>query len=74
MDVSYTALLGDLDFDDTVTLADLNILQAHLNSTVTNAYHGDLNRDGAVDRSDVVTMLFGDPPHRFGSSVTQVML
>jgi hypothetical protein len=38
---NYTALTGDLNFDDAVTLADLAILQAHLNSPMDGAYQGD---------------------------------
>jgi hypothetical protein len=72
---NYTALTGDLNFDDTVTLADLAIMQANLGSAVpTDPFKGDLSGDSRVDRTDVAILLFGDPPHRFGSHITQTML
>jgi hypothetical protein len=53
-------LWADFDSDSDVDLGDLVVLQAHLGMTgaVTRA-DGDLNRDGAIDRTDVNQFVAG---------------
>jgi hypothetical protein len=59
-------LLGDLNGDNIVGLADLAVLQTHFDTaTGALAAHGDLNGDGAINRADAALLAA-----QFGKSTT----
>ena len=68
-------LIGDLNFDGTITTSDLLLLLAQFGTSVNTFFSGDLNTDGFVGAADMITFLtqygqtlFGPNANAYGTS------